>query len=158
MRASKSELNRRKEMVRGRQVLQQQKGKAVRPYRDDGYTNVLNKYGTSQDNSESYRYEREPIIPDMQLTSLYEGNGLFSKIIDTPAEEAVKHGFNLNLNSDELDNFVEECLDELEWEEKAATAIKWARLYGGSIIVMLINDGRGLEGADTADEGGDGDV
>lgn len=36
-------------------------------------------------------------------------------------------------------------LDALEWEEKAATAIKWARLYGGSIIVMLIDDGRGLE-------------
>lgn len=145
VRRPKRELEKNKDVARGRQVLRETKGKAVRPYRGDGYTNVLNKYGTTQDNSESYRYEREPIIPDMQLTSLYEGNGLFSKIIDTPAEEAVKHGFNLNLNSDELDNFVEECLDELEWEEKAATAIKWARLYGGSIIVMLINDGKGLE-------------
>ena len=65
----------------------------------------------------------------------------------TPLREALKHGFNLNLNSDELDNFVEECLDELEWEEKAATAIKWARLYGGSIIVMLIDDGQRAGGA-----------
>ena len=40
---------------------------------------------------------------------------------------------------------MEKALDALEWEEKAATAIKWARLYGGSIIVMLIDDGRGLE-------------
>lgn len=145
VRRPKRELEKNKDVARGRQVLRETKGKAVRPYRGDGYTNVLNKYGTTQDNSEAYRYEREPIIPDMQLTSLYEGNGLFSKIIDTPAEEALKHGFNLNLNSDELDNFVEECLDELEWEEKAATAIKWARLYGGSVIVMLIDDGRGLE-------------
>ena len=145
VRRPKRELEKNKDVARGRQVLRETKGKAVRPYRGDGYTNVLNKYGTTQDNSEAYRYEREPIIPDMQLTSLYEGNGLFSKIIDTPAEEALKHGFNLNLNSDEMDNFVEECLDELEWEEKAATAIKWARLYGGSIIVMLIDDGRGLE-------------
>lgn len=145
VRRPKRELEKNKNVARGRQVLRETKGKAVRPYRGDGYTNVLNKYGTTQDNSEAYRYEREPIIPDMQLTSLYEGNGLFSKIIDTPAEEALKHGFNLNLNSDELDNFVEECLDELEWEEKAATAIKWARLYGGSVIVMLIDDGRGLE-------------
>jgi phage-related protein (TIGR01555 family) len=120
-------------------------GKAVRPYRSDGYVNVLNKYGTSHDNSEAYRYEREPLVPDMQLTSLYEGNGLFSKIIDTPAEEALKHGYELNINNDELDVFVEDALDELEWEEKAATAIKWARLYGGAIIVMLIDDGRGLE-------------
>lgn len=145
MRTPKSELNRKPENIRGRQVLRQTQGKAVRPYRNDGYANVLNKYGTSHDNSEAYHYEREPIVPDMQLTSLYEGNGLFCKIIDTPAEEALKHGFNLNLNNEELDNFVEEVLDDLEWEEKATTAIKWARLYGGSIIVMLINDGRGLE-------------
>ena len=26
------------------------------------------------------------------LTLFYEGNGLFAKIIDAPAEEAVKHG------------------------------------------------------------------
>lgn len=105
--------------------------------------NLLNKYGTKQDNSEAYKFEREPVIPDMQLTGLYEGNGLFSKIIDTPAEEALKHGFDLNLKSDELNAFVEDALDDLEWEEKAATAIKWARLYGGALIVMLIDDGRG---------------
>lgn len=145
MRTPKKELERKHENIRGRQVLRQQKGKAVRPYRDDGYANMLNKYGTTQDNSEAYRFEREPIVPDMQLTNLYEGNGLFSKIIDTPAEEALKHGFDLNLNDGELDAFVEEALDDLEWEEKATTAIKWARLYGGAIIVMLINDGRGLE-------------
>lgn len=145
MRTPKIEIDRKKENIRGRQVLRQTSGKAVRPYRNDGYANVLNKYGTSQDNSEAYRYERESIVPDMQLTNLYEGNGLFSKIIDTPAEEALKHGFNLNISNKEIDNFVEEALDDLEWEEKATTAIKWARLYGGSIIVMLIDDGRGLE-------------
>ena len=145
MRTPQSELERRRLNERGRQILQRKAGTAVRPMREDGYVNLLNKYGTTHDNSESYGFEREPLIPDMQLTSLYEGNGLFTKIIDAPAEEALKHGFDLNLKSDELDAFVEEALDDLEWEEKAATAIKWARLYGGAIIVMLIDDGRGLE-------------
>lgn len=145
MRTPQEELKRRWMNERGQQILQRKASVAVRPMREDGYINLLNKYGTKQDNSESYNFEREPLIPDMQLTSLYEGNGLFTKIIDTPAEEALKHGFNLNLNSDEMDAFVEEALDDLDWEEKAATAIKWARLYGGAIIVMLIDDGRGLE-------------
>jgi phage-related protein (TIGR01555 family) len=142
---TKDELERQRLNARGKQILQRQKAGAVRPHREDGYVNLLNKYGTSQDNSEAYQFEREPIIPDMQLTGLYEGNGLFSKIIDTPAEEALKHGFDLNLKNDEVNAFVEEALNELEWEEKAATAIKWARLYGGALIVMLINDGGGLE-------------
>ena len=130
---------------RGRAIIQQKKGlQSVRPYRTDGYINVLNKYGTARDNSEAYEFVAEPIVPDTKLTVQYEDNGLFAKIIDTPAEEAVKHGIHLGLKDDALNDFVEKALDALEWEEKAATAIKWARLYGGSIIVMLIDDGRGL--------------
>lgn len=144
MHIPEDEAERRRLNERGREILRRKNG-AVRPHREDGYVNLLNKYGTKQDNSEAYKFEREPVIPDMQLTGLYEGNGLFSKIIDTPAEEALKHGFDLNLKSDELNAFVEDALDNLEWEEKAATAIKWARLYGGALIVMLIDDGRGLE-------------
>ena len=144
MHIPEDEAERRRLNERGREILRRKNG-AVRPHREDGYVNLLNKYGTNQDNSEAYKFEREPVIPDMQLTGLYEGNGLFSKIIDTPAEEALKHGFDLNLKSDEVNAFVEDTLDDLEWEEKAATAIKWARLYGGALIVMLIDDGRGLE-------------
>lgn len=144
MHIPEDEAERRRLNERGREILRRKNG-AVRPHREDGYVNLLNRYGTKQDNSEAYKFEREPVIPDMQLTGLYEGNGLFSKIIDTPAEEALKHGFDLNLKSDELNAFVEDALDDLEWEERAATAIKWARLYGGALIVMLIDDGRGLE-------------
>lgn len=144
MHIPEDEAERRRLNERGREILRRKNG-AVRPHREDGYVNLLNKYGTKQDNSEAYKFEREPVIPDMQLTGLYEGNGLFSKIIDAPAEEALKRGFDLNLKSDELNAFVEDALDDLEWEEKAATAIKWARLYGGALIVMLIDDGRGLE-------------
>ena len=144
MHIPEDEAERRRLNERGCEILRRKNG-AVRPHREDGYVNLLNKYGTKQDNSEAYKFEREPVIPDMQLTGLYEGNGLFSKIIDTPAEEALKHGFDLNLKSNEMNAFVDEVLDDLEWDEKATIAIKWARLYGGALIVMLIDDGRGLE-------------
>lgn len=144
MHIPEDEAERRRLNERGREILRRKNG-AVRPHREDGYVNLLNKYGTKQDNSEAYKFEREPVIPDMQLTGLYEGNGLFSKIIDTPAEEALKHGFDLNLKSNEMNAFVDDVLDDLEWDEKATIAIKWARLYGGALIVMLIDDGRGLE-------------
>lgn len=113
--------------------------------RQDGYTNLLNKYGTAQDNSMAYSYEQEPITIDMELIRLYEGNGLFSKIIDRPAEEAVKHGLDIDYGDDKIAEYVEEKLDELDFEDKFATAEKWARLYGGSIIVMLCDDGGSLE-------------
>lgn len=83
---------------------------------------------------------------DRLVTQLYEGNGLFAKIIDTPAEEAFRCGFTIkgNISSHGI-GYATEWLEYLHWEEIGATAVKWARLFGGSMIVMLINDGGGLE-------------
>lgn len=114
-------------------------------FRADGYVNVLNKYGTRQDNSTAYRYSGEPHVDDMTLVEMYEGNGLFSTIIDRPAEEAVKHGLDIDFGSEDISKFIEGRLDVLDFEDKFTTAEKWARLYGGAIIVMLVNDGGGLE-------------
>lgn len=126
--------------------------KAVRPYRDSeirldgGYQNVMTKYGTSRDSSEYYHYESDGPVTDTELAEFYEQNGLFARIIDAPAEEAVKHGFELvDLEDDKIQGFIDECLEELDWEETAIQSIKWARLFGGAIAVILINDGRGLE-------------
>lgn len=126
---------------RGKAILQKKQG----VHRQDGYANMLNKYGTSQDNSEAYDYVPEDFADDMELTRLYEGNGLFTKIIDRPAEESIKHGFDVDYGDESITEYVEDKMDELELEDRFATAEKWARLYGGSIIVMLVDDGRGLE-------------
>lgn len=127
-------------------LIQKQTGVAVKPLRFDGYVNLLNKYGTQKDTTENYQYESEPTIADEMLSNIYEGNGLFARIIDAPAEEAMKLGFELEGVKDTgLIEFYETALDDLDWEEICITAIKWARLFGGSIAVMLINDGQGIE-------------
>lgn len=114
--------------------------------RHDGYVNLINRYGTAGDISEHYRYQPEATIPDEFLSEFYEGNGLFAKIIDAPAEEAIKRGFSLeDVKDQKLIDFYQEALEELDWEETAINAIRWARLFGGSIAVMLINDGRGID-------------
>lgn len=114
-------------------------------FRQDGYTNMLNKYGTKQDNSTAYQYAQEMFTNDLELIRLYEGNGLFAKIIDRPSEEAVKHGLDVDFGAEDISEYIEDRMDDLEFEDKFATAEKWARLYGGSIIVMLVDDGRGLD-------------
>lgn len=133
-------------IMRMASLIEKQAGRAVRPIRSDGYVNLLNRYGTEKDTSEQYKFAAEPSVPDETLIEFYEGNGLFAKIIDTPAEEAVKHGFELeDIKDQDVEDFCREALDELDWEETAMTAIKWARLFGGAIAVLLVNDGKGLE-------------
>lgn len=134
------------DMKRYENVLRKQTGKAIRPTRFDGYANLINRYGTAKDDTEQYYYKPEPPIDDIILEMFYENNGLFARIIDTPAEEAVKHGFTLEgVEDDELTDFYQSAIDELDWEDVAMTGIKWARLFGGSLAVMLINDGHGLD-------------
>lgn len=109
-------------------------------YRFDGFPDVLHRYSM-----ESSIYDSGMLIPDYDLAEKYQYNGLFSKIIDRPAEEALKHGIEYNISDQTLADFLDDALDQLDWEEKATTAIRWARLFGGAVIVMLLDDGRGLE-------------
>ena len=108
-------------------------------YRADGFSDVMRLYRSQTAQT------GEVWIPDYDLAEKYQYNGLFSKIIDRPAEEACKHGLNYNVSDSELAAYLDDALDRLDWEEKATAAIRWARLFGGAIIVMLLDDGRGLE-------------
>ena len=109
-------------------------------FRTDSFSDVLWQYGAQHIDTPSGL-----VIPDYDLAEKYQYNGLFSKIIDRPAEEALKHGMEYNAGDPQLEEFLDDALDRLDWEDKATTAIRWARLFGGSIIVMLLDDGRGLE-------------
>jgi len=131
-------------------VVEKRTGKSIRPrnkaFNQDGFVNLLTNYGTSRDSSEHYFYESEDPVMDDELERFYEGNGLFSRIIDLPAEEAIKHGYEIkDLAEGETKDFLDDAMDELEWDEKFMTGLKWARLFGGAIGVMLIDDGKGLE-------------
>lgn len=128
------------QMMRGAEVLARE-SKQAKQYRSDGYVNMLNKYGTSRDSSSHYVFQADAMTMDSALTEAYEGNGLFTKIIDRPAEEAVKKGFDLGIKDHDILSFLADKLDELEWEQKASLAMKWTRLYGGALMVMVINDG-----------------
>ena len=109
--------------------------------RKDGYKNLMNKYGTQDDVSEQYRFESGEPVADIELSMNYEENGLFSKIIDIPADDAVSSGFDYGTNDESLKTFINDSLDELDLEEKASEAIRWSRLYGGALMVMVIDDG-----------------
>lgn len=82
---------------------------------------------------------------DIQLALFYEQNGLFAKIIDAPAEAATSADFSLSLEGPEVAAALELLEDWLRWSEIAETAVKWSRLFGGALVVMLIDDGGGLE-------------
>ena len=82
--------------------------------RSDGYKNLLNKYGTKNDASEHYAFESDGIISDVDLEINYEENGLFAKIIDIPADDAVREGVIITYPMWTLRPFIDKSLDELD--------------------------------------------
>ena len=133
----------RQQMARGAEIMARE-SKRTKGYRSDGYVKMLNKYGTSRDSSTHYVFQADAMTMDTQLTDAYEANGLFTKIIDRPAEEALKRGFDLKIKDQDIMKYMEDKLDDLDWEQNATQALKWTRLYGGALMVMLINDGGSL--------------
>lgn len=80
-----------------------------------------------------------------QVEEFYHNNGLAKKIVDVIPEEMVSPGFQLNGVSDNT-KFQSEW-DGLKLEPQITDALCWARLYGGSYVLAMVNDGRMLTSA-----------
>lgn len=112
--------------------------------RDDGpYENVFLNVGNKGDRSAYTRAVTPRLLQYTELEGLYEGDGFARRIVDLPAEEMVRAGYDVEGVEDDGDVRAE--LENIQALEKLCDAMRWASLYGGSIVVMLINDGGTLE-------------
>jgi len=116
----------------------------TKPTRDDGpYENAFLNVGTKGDRSAYTRAVTPRLLQYTELEGLYEGDGFARRIIDLPAEEMVRAGYDIEGIDDDSDVRAE--LEGVQTLEKLCDAMRWASLYGGSLVVMLINDGGTLE-------------
>jgi phage-related protein (TIGR01555 family) len=81
-------------------------------------------------------------MTDQMLSNLFIGNSIARKIISLPADEAVKNWICID---DDPESKPVQILDDMGAESHFADALRWGRLYGGSVILMLANDGGTLE-------------
>lgn len=108
--------------------------------RDDGpYENVFLNVGTKTDRSMYSRAVTPRVLQQGELEGLYEGDGFARKVVDLPANEMVRAGYCLE--GVEQDEDVRAALENICTMEKLCDALRWNALYGGSLVVMLINDG-----------------
>lgn len=86
------------------------------------------------------------ILSHPELEALYSV-GLPRRYVDAIADEVLKHRTTITLggnkSSNEIDQIqeFEEYLNEIAFHRAYAEAIRLQRLYGGAVIVMLIDDG-----------------
>ena len=120
--------------------------RAIQPVKQqvnlDGWTNLLTGLGQCGRDKKEYGFYRINRTFDRgELDQMYVADGLMRLIIDIFAQEMVRQGFVIEGDSD--GNVIAK-LEELKINSVLTEFIKWARLYGGSIVLMGINDGRPL--------------
>ena len=116
--------------------------------RNDGLANALTGMGSARDKSQ-YTYTKPIIFLNQEeLEGLY-GEWLPRRIIDIYAEQATRKGFKVlfggeGAKAEEVAG-VEQVIEDLYILESLMLASKNSRLYGGSVILMYIDDGRAAD-------------
>lgn len=117
----------------------------------DGWANVMSGFGGPMDKRKYQFYANYPIIPDPELERMYFGDGIAARMIDVVADDMTREWINLRADDDEGTDEedamaeVSEVLQDLDSQSVFNEALKWARLYSGSIIVMGVLDGQTLD-------------
>lgn len=117
---------------------------------NDGWTNLLSGLGKLADKTAGTSFGEAPVIGDAELAAIYGGAGIGANIVDMPAEDAVRPGWEIPADTD---GALTRKLDAIGLPGAIEQALKWARLFGGAIVVLGIKDGLDLSQPVTAAAG-----
>ena len=117
--------------------------------RFDGFMNVLSGLGApGLDRTMSTIQTRQGLsrfgnrYSHIDLADLYLTNGLAQKIIDRPSDDAIQRG--VEIEGDE-ENVMSDEYDRLQVMAKLANALRWSRLFGGAVLLLIAKDGGNLD-------------
>jgi len=105
----------------------------------DGFANVLKGLGTSKDPRMNDIYLPGQPITQQMANDLYTYNWIAAKGIDIPVEDALKKWREFNVEDSEKKDKIEKIYEKFQIKKKVETNFKWSRLFGGSVIVIIID-------------------
>jgi len=81
----------------------------------------------------------------MELAAEYESNGVFSRLIDSLPDDGLRHGYEIETSEVDTVEHISQRIDDLNVNVKLNHALKMSRLFGGAVIVMIIDDGKSIQ-------------
>lgn len=108
----------------------------------DGFQNFAARIGLgagSQHDQSAYGFDftsRNRI----QLEAMYRSSWIVGQVVDVVAEDMTREGVNIRGLDNPADaELIQKSMDDMEIWNELTNVIKWGRLYGGAIAVMLID-------------------
>ena len=110
--------------------------------RQDVYFNATSGFGGSRDPLQRTGFVAEPVPAQTELEQLYRFYWLARRIVDLLPADACREGIELNIEDADLGAALNRRMDELFVWERLEEALRMARLYGGSILLLGAVDGQ----------------
>ena len=123
-----------KDSVRG------EPGREVPSYAADGYTNAAAFLGEESPLLSAGTFIRSGLTSDPELlTAMYRESWLTMRIIDMPSEDMTRAWYRLSSSlSEEQVHVLRRLEARHSVKQELTNALRWARLYGGSLALMVI--------------------
>ena len=109
----------------------------------DGYSNVPANLGAGANNLvQTANYVMERFTWDYYtINILFRDNWIAKAIIEKPANEMLKNGFSIHsqIEPDKIDKIMN-IWQKTKTQNKFLRCLKWARLYGGCLLIPMIEN------------------
>ncbi len=108
----------------------------------DGYQNVFARLGISGDNLSSgstYGFDGFITRNRLMLDAMYRTSWVVGAVVDTKADDMTRAGISINSDlTPEDTNKIQKKMVSLNVWRNLSDVIKWGRLYGGAVAILLI--------------------
>lgn len=115
----------------------------------DGWVNLFSGMGTKADKRTSTKVFPNGFLTDAELEIIYADDGLGARIVDLLPDDMMKQGWHYVFENEKegfetTSKIYDEIFKQIKVNDKINKALKWARLYGGALIVLGVYDGEDL--------------
>ena len=108
----------------------------------DGWQNVMTGFGTQRDARESTKFCGSIVdYTKTELDAMYCTDDVIGRVVDLIPEEMTREGFSIN---EDDKGVLFDTLEAMQFHTYVRKALRDARLYGTSILVLGADDGRRL--------------
>jgi uncharacterized protein len=116
--------------------------------RIDRWVNYATGLGTFQDKTRHGYFEQPIRLTDVEITSLASGNHLAAKAIEKRPFEMFRRGYDLepdggeDVDKSDVEELRRFAIEDLQLDVRMRQGMVFGRQYGGSILLLGVNDGR----------------
>jgi len=119
--------------------LKDSSGKVIQ-FIKDGFINIMKGLGTDKDPRKSTVYGLGYYIDQITANNLYTYNWLAAKVVDAPINDAFRKGRSLLIADPKKKEKIEQAMIDYQVKTKMMTAMKWAGVFGGAVIIAMLDN------------------